>query len=114
MRRKFIGARRSLTTPERHVGSSSLCVFNQNPSCLHAADAPRSISQQHDVARDALDRKVFVYRADNGAFRMRNDGVKRIIGNCAAAGDGGQAAAAARANYAVHAVAMEVRSITPA
>jgi hypothetical protein len=45
---------------------------------------------------------------------VRNDGIERIFGNRAAAGDGRKTAAAATADDAVHAVAMEVRRVTSA
>src|SRR5207237_10306911 len=114
VRGELLGARWSFTTPEGNVGRCSLRVFYEDPPSLHAPDAPGSVSQQHDVARDALDGKIFIYSADHRPFRVGDHGVQRILGNCAAAGDGGQAAAAAGADHAVHAVAMEVRGVTPA
>src|SRR5207249_1986607 len=79
---------------ERYVRRRSLGVFHQDAPGLHAANAPGSVSQQHDVARQAFYREVFVHRAHDGAFRLRDHGVQRIFGNGATTGDGRKAAAA--------------------
>src|SRR5215472_7813876 len=114
MGREFIGARRCFAPPKRNVGRSALRVFHKNAPRLHAANAPGSVSQEHDIARKTFHCEVFVHGTDDGAFRLGDNGVKRILWNGASAGDGGEAAAAACANDTVHAVAMQVSSVTSA
>ena len=79
-----------------------------------AADHPRRIAQQHDVATVALHGEIFVDRTHHPAVRLRYDGIQRIIGNSAATGDGRQSGAAPGAQLAIHPIAMQVRSVTPA
>ncbi len=49
-------------------------VFNQHPAgfAFHAANAPRAVAEQHDVARVAFDGEVFVERADDNSVWLRN------------------------------------------
>ena len=91
-------------------------IFHQHASRLafHAADAPRRIAQQHDVARIALYREIFVKRADNNALRFGDHGKERSLWNRAAAGDGRQPAASPRAQLPVHLVVMDVGAVTSA
>ena len=90
-------------------------VFHQDASVgRHAANAPRGISEKHDVAGHAFNGEVFIDRADDDGLELRNHGVQRIFGNGAAAGDGGEAAAAASTHHAVDAIAMQVGSVTSA
>ena len=91
-------------------------ILHQHASGIdfHAPDPPRGIAQQHDVARVALDGEVFVERADHDAFRFGHHREERGVGNRAAAGDGGQPRSAARAQFAVHAIAMQVGAVASA
>ena len=63
-----------------------------------APDLPRVRAQQEDVAGHALDREVFVERADDVALGLDDDVVVRGLGNRAAARDRRHARAAARAH----------------
>jgi len=42
---------------------------------FNSADAPRGVAQQDDVVAIAFHGEVFIERADNGAFGLRNHGV---------------------------------------
>ena len=112
--REFHGARRSFAAPERNVGRRAFRVFHRYGAGLHAANAPRSISEEENVAAQAFDGEVFINGADHGAFRLGDHGVHRVIGNCAAAGDRGEAAAAASSEAMIHLVAMQVGAVATA
>ena len=103
---KFRGAGGRFATPEGHVGRSALGVFDEDAAGLHAADAPGSVAEKHDVAGQALDGEVFVHRANDVVFGRGDHGVEGVFRNGAAAGDGREAAAApCRAGDAIHAIA---------
>src|SRR3989449_10965711 len=65
-------------------------------------------------ARHALDREVFVERADERFGRLEDHAVVAEVRNRAARGERGEPRPAARAHPAVHAVVMEVRAPPPA
>ena len=67
------------------------------------------VPSKKDVAGHALDREVFVERADDVALGFDDDVVVGGLGNRAAAGDRGDARAAARAQAAVDAIVVQVR-----
>ena len=70
-------------------------IFDQHaPGDADAPDAPGRVPEQHDVAGQAFDREVLVDGADDGAFRLGDDGVEAGVRNRAAAGDRDQARAA--------------------
>src|SRR3989442_13805320 len=94
--------------PEWDAGGLAVGVFDADDAGFDAANAPRSGAEEDDVAGHALDREVFVEGADEGAFRFGQDAVVGDFGDRAAALDGGHARAAAAADNAVDAVAMEV------
>src|SRR5208282_1851745 len=79
-----------------------------------AANPPRSVSEQHDVARNAFDRKIFIHGTDDDRFGLRDHGIERIFWNRAAAGDGGETAAAAPTRHTVYAITMQIGGVTPA
>ncbi len=81
---------------------------------MHAANAPGRISEEENIAAQTFDGEVFVHGADHGAFRLGDDGVERVIRNRAAAGDGGEAAAAASAEAMIDLIAMQVGAVAPA
>ena len=62
---------------------------------FNSANAPRSVAEQHDFAGHALDGEIFIDGADDRAVGLGDDGEQGIVGNRAAAGDGGKARAAA-------------------
>src|SRR5205085_527913 len=71
-------------------------------------------AQQHDVAPLAFHGKVFIQRADDCLFGQRDNCVERVVRNRATVGDGDHAAAAPGLEQAIHAIAMQVRSIPSA
>ena len=70
---EFVCSRWSFAAPERNVGCRALRVFHQDAACLHAANAPGRISQQHDVSRETFDGEVFVNSPNNGGFGLCDD-----------------------------------------
>ncbi len=90
-------------------------VFDQHATGLafDAANAPGSVTQQHDVARIAFDGEVFVQRANDNAFGLGNHCEQCCLWNRAAAGDGCKAGTPARAEFAIDAIVMQVRTIAP-
>src|SRR5581483_1989926 len=111
---KFFGACRSLASPERNAGRSSMGVFDEYATgfAFHPANSPRSVSEEHDVAGIAFDRKIFVERPYDHAFRLRDHGKQGGLRDGAAAGDGGQAASSPRPQFSVDLIAMDVGAIT--
>ena len=114
LRGKFRGASGSFAAPERNSGRCAVRIFDDYAARLHAANAPGSVAKKHNVAAEAFDGEVFVNRADDGAFRLSKDGVERVVWNCAAACDRGEAAAAATTHASIDAIAMEVRAVASA
>src|SRR5258708_4054236 len=80
---------------------------------LYSADAPGSVTQQHDVAGVALHREIFVKGADHNAIWLGDHGEERSLRNSAAAGNGRQPAASPRPQLAVHFVVMDVCAVAP-
>jgi hypothetical protein len=64
--RKFRGARRSFSTPERHGGRRAVRVFHQHARRprFDTADAPRGVAEQHDVACHTFHGEVFIDGSD--------------------------------------------------
>src|SRR4029077_4347330 len=109
---KLVGASRSFAAPERYTRRCALRVFDKHAAGSDATYAPGSVAEQNDVAGKAFDGKVFVYRADGDALGLGNDGIQRICGDCPAAGDGGKPRATARAQNMIHAIAVQISSVT--
>src|SRR6266403_1509415 len=101
---ELVGAGGSFTAPEGHAGCCALRVFDKDATGGNAADAPGSISEQHNVARETLDGEIFVHRAHSDAFGLGDDGVERIFGYCAATGDSGKPRAATPTQNMVDAI----------
>src|SRR5205814_1556878 len=72
-------------------------------------DAPRRGAKLEDVAAVGLDRKVFVERADQGAFRLEDDLVVGVVGDSTARSNRGDAGAPSRPDAPTDAVAMPAR-----
>ena len=91
-----------------------MSVLDQHASglALHPPNAPRSIPQQHDVARETLYGEVFVNGANYHSLGLLDHGEQRSLGNRSAAGDRGQPAASTRANFIVHTIAVQVSATT--
>ena len=78
-------------------------VGDDDFAAAHVTNSPRHVAEQKDVAREALDREVFVHRADERAVFFRDDAIVGQLGNRAAVHQGREARMAARAELAVHA-----------
>ncbi len=79
VRRKLLSSGWSLAQPEWNRRRRAVRIFHQHASGLafDTANSPRSVSQQHNVVAIALDREIFVQRADHRAFGFRDHGVER-------------------------------------
>src|SRR5207244_7525145 len=69
--------------------------------------------EQHDVARVAFNREIFVERADDNSIRLRDYREQSSLRNGSATGDGSQPAAAAGAQFVVHPITMEISAVAP-
>src|SRR5262245_58534221 len=83
-------------------------ILNAHATHLNAADSPGGVAQQHDVARQALDRKVLINAADNDAFRLRYHRVIRGVRYRSPGSDCSQARSTASSNAAVDAIVMQI------
>src|SRR4029077_19763003 len=106
--------RRRLAEPERDRRRRLSRVLDAHASRLDAADTPRVVAEEEDVARHALDGEVLVHLADVRARRLLDDLVIGGVGNRAAARGRGTARAAPAADAAVDAVVVQVRRAPPA
>ena len=88
-------------------------IFHQQTPrpVFDSADAPRRVPQQHNLSGHAFGGEVFIHRPHDNAFRFRNHGEQRVVGNRTAAGDRRQTGAAPRSQLAVDAVVMEVSAV---
>ncbi len=108
--RQLARARRALAEPERDRRRCAARALDAHLAHLDAADAPRRVAEQEDVARHRLDGEVLVERADERALGLEHDVVAREVGDGAARRDGGEARAAPAAQAAVDGVAVEQRA----
>ena len=89
-------------------------IFHKDAARLHAADAPGTVSEEHDVAAQTFHGEILVDGANVGAFRLSHHGVKRIVGNRAAARDRRETTSPPRPYSAIHPVAMQIRAVAAA
>src|SRR3990172_9467984 len=108
--RELHGAGGGLAEPEGDAGRLAVGVFDAHDADFNAADAPGGGAEEDNVAGHALDREVFVERANEGAFGFGQHAIVGDLGDRAAALDGGHARAAAAADDAGDAVAVKVGS----
>ena len=57
---------------------------------LNAMDHPRGVPQQHDVTAIALYRKILIHGPHHHTVGLGDDGIKGVVRNRSAAGDGRQ------------------------
>src|SRR6185295_1054388 len=95
-----------LAEPERDGRWRTLRVFDTDLAHLDAADAPRAVAEQENVAAHALHGEIFVDLADEDAGRFLDDVVVGGVRDGAAAGDRREPGAAPRAQLVVHLVAV--------
>jgi hypothetical protein len=112
--RQLARARRRLAHPERDRRRRGAGVGDAHAAGLDAEDLPRLVAEQEDVAAHALDGEILVHLADERAGRLLDDVVVGDVRDRAAARDGGEPGAAARAQAIVHAVPVEQRRAPPA
>ncbi len=113
--RQFGRAGRRLAAPERNRRRRAVGVLHEHaPRSRHTADPPGRVAEEHDVTGHALDGEVLVDGADGHVVGLRDDRIEAGIGNGAAAGDRREAGAAAAAQPAVHAVAVQVGAVPAA
>ena len=108
--RQLARARRPFTEPERDGRRRSPCILDADLAGLDAADAPRGISEQKDVAGDRLDGEVLVDGADPRPVGLEHDVVVGVVGDGAAGGERGEARAPPSAQPPVDRVAVKQRA----
>jgi len=55
-------------------------ILDPHAAGLDAADAPRGRAHEEDIPGEALDREVFIERADHHAFRLRYHLIACVLG----------------------------------
>ena len=81
---------------------------------FHAANHPRRIPQQHDVALVALHREVLIHGSDDNAFRLSNHRVQRVVRDGATTGNSCEPAAPSCPQFPVHSIPMQICAVAPA
>jgi hypothetical protein len=94
--RQLVAAARRLAEPERKRRRLAMRVLDADGVLLHADDAIGVIAELEDVAGHALDREVFVQRADEDVLRIEQDLVIGVVRDRTAGGNRGQPRAASR------------------
>ena len=61
-------------------------VLDAHHARVHLQDSPRSVAELKDIARHALDREIFVDRANERLGRLQDDAVIGIIRDGASRG----------------------------
>ena len=95
--------------PERHRRRLALRIGDAHDTAADAQDAPRRVAELENVARQRLDREVFVERAEERAFGLEQHAVVEHFGNRAAAHDRRHARAFARAHFLVDRIVVHER-----
>src|SRR5579862_2341099 len=115
MRREFFRPRRSLSPPERHARGSPVRILNEHSPRirLDTVNHPRRIPQQHDVAAIALYREIFIHRSHDYLIRLRDHGIKGVVGDRATARDRRKTRSPPRSQLSIHLVAMDIGAVSP-
>src|SRR5205807_10626165 len=79
-------------------------------TCANTFDFVRAIAELKDVARETLNRKILIQRADESLGRFEDDSIVAGVGNRAAVRDGRKSRATSPANASIHRVVMQVGS----
>ena len=82
-------------------------IFHADLALAHMPNAPRMRTEQKHIAGQALDREIFVQRADHFAFGFRDHRICGRIRNGAAGGDRGEFRAAPAPQPMIHLIAMQ-------
>ena len=99
--------------PERDIRRHALGVFHAQAIALDAKNAVAGVAQLEDVAGEAFHGEVFVDGADDGGLRLQHHQVIGGVGDGAAGGDRGKSRIAARTQFPVDGIAMDVRTARP-
>ena len=100
--------------PEGDGGRLPLRVHHPYLAGFDLLDQVRAVAELEDVARHALDREVFVERADERLGRLEHHAIIADVGDRAPRRERGEAGAAPGLEASVHAVVMHVRAAAPA
>ncbi|MNF39885.1 hypothetical protein D3C84_208800 [compost metagenome] len=106
--RQLVAAPRRLAEPKGDGRRLAAGVLDPHLARLDAQDAVGLVAQLEDIAGHALDGEVLVEGADRQALGFQQHAVVARVGNGAAAGQGGQAGAAAAAQALVDRIAVQV------
>ena len=108
--REFPGAARRLAEPERYAGRLMVGVLDPQGAAFESQHFPAGIAKLENVAGHAFDGEILIHRADEFALGFENDLVFGVVGDRAAAGDGGQSGALAGPQSSMNTVAMQIGS----
>ncbi len=113
---KFLGPGQCFASPKRHTGRGPMRILHQHAAGVgfDAANHPRSISQQHNVAAIAFHGEVFIHGTDDKTVRLRNHGIKRVVGDRSAAGDRRQPGSAPPSQLSIYSIAVNIGAIAAA
>src|SRR5579872_2870000 len=89
-------------------------ILYAHPARFDAAYAPRLRAEQKHVARQALDREIFVDAADGLSFGLDDHGVSGGLGDRTARCDGSEPCATPPADASVDLIAMDQGPAAPA
>ncbi len=106
--RQLIAAARRFAEPERDVGRGAVRILDAHFAGLDALDAVGRIAELKDVAGQALDREIFVHRADDLSGRLQHHREVGVVRDGAAGGHRRHLAAAPAAQRAADGVAVQV------
>src|SRR5438309_3018943 len=105
---------RRFPQPERNARRLAMSVFDADCAGVDSQNSPGRVAQLKYVPRHALDRKVFVDRAEECFARLEYDAIIGIVRNRATGRQRDQAGAAAPAHAPVYRVVMNQRGAAPA
>ena len=107
---ELLRARRRFAEPERDARRLALRILDDDLAHLDLANPPRRVAELEDIASGAIDREVFIDRADRRLFGKLHDHVVVVIWNRTARGDRREPRTAPRAHQATDPIAMEIRA----
>src|SRR5436190_21665866 len=104
--RQFVAARGRVAEPERDRRRRAFRVGDTHRAARYLQDQPRRVAELENVAGVALDREVFVQRADERVLSLEDHAIVRNLGDRSAARDREHARSSSSAYFGVHFVAM--------
>src|SRR5215210_7045315 len=103
---ELVAPSRRFPEPERNAGRLTMGILYPHRALGYPENSPGGVAQLEDVSLKALDRKVFVDRADEGVLRLENNPIVGVVGDGAARGDGQHASPTAPPDSAVDRIVM--------